>query len=197
MFSAEVVTTPNLQRQQQRNSSSSSSRVFKTVVCSSSYSQQEAEQEEEENKAITSCMHLLRLSTCMEDYNNLLQLLDRQTSAALLGRVRTPVFSRRLTTQRLLYELVEAEAEAVPASCPAANSHPSDPCEHPECDGPPICTNISCMQWTCSVDTNVILSLSLSHDLLLLLLMQFRAWFSEEARIGKTLTGFQWRRRAA
>jgi hypothetical protein len=40
-------------------------------------------------------------------------------------------------------------------------------------------------------------SLSLSHDLLLLLLMQFRAWFSEEARIGKTLTGFQWRRRAA
>jgi hypothetical protein len=181
MFSAEVVTTPNLQRRQQRNSSS---RVFKTVVCSSSYSQQEAEQEEEEeeeeeNKAITSCMHLLRLSTCMEDYNNLLQLLDRQTSAALLGRVRTPVFSRRLTTPRLLYEVVEAEA--VPASCPAANSHPSDPCEHPGCVGPPICTNISCMPWTCSVDTNVILSLSLSlslslvrHDLLvLLLLMQF------------------------
>jgi hypothetical protein len=59
------------------------------------------------------------------------------------------------------------------------------------------------VQWTCSVDTNVILSLSLSlsvslsrHDLLLLL-MQFRAWFSEEAGIGKTLTGFQWRRRAA
>jgi hypothetical protein len=141
----------------------------------------------------------------MEDYNNLLQLLDRQTSAALLGRVRTPVFSRRPTTPRLVYEVLEAEAEAVPASCPAANSHPSDPCEHPECVGPPICTNISCMPWTCSVDTNVIISLSLSlslslsrHDLLLLLLlMQFRAWFSEEAGIGKTLTGFQWRRRAA